>query len=67
MAKGKVKWFDSAKGYGFIVQETGEDLFFHWSDIEVDGYKTIENNVDVEFDVIEGNDGREKAVRVIQV
>ena len=50
MAKGKVKWFDSKKGYGFIVAETGEDVFVHFSAIQGDGYKSLDEGQEVEFE-----------------
>jgi CspA family cold shock protein len=58
MATGKVKWFNNAKGYGFILPEGGgEDLFVHYSSIQMDGYKTLKAGQDVEFDVLEGPEG----------
>ena len=58
MATGKVKWFNNAKGYGFILpEEGGEDLFAHYSSINMDGYKTLKAGQDVEFDVLEGPKG----------
>jgi CspA family cold shock protein len=58
MATGKVKWFNNAKGYGFILPESGgEDLFAHYSSIEMDGYKTLKAGQDVDFDVVEGPKG----------
>lgn len=58
MATGKVKWFNNAKGYGFILpEEGGEDLFVHYSSIQMDGYKTLKAGQDVEFDVLEGPKG----------
>ena len=58
MATGKVKWFNNAKGYGFILpEEGGEDLFAHYSSIEMDGYKTLKAGQDVEFDILEGPKG----------
>ena len=58
MATGKVKWFNNAKGYGFILPEVGgEDLFVHYSSIEMDGYKTLRAGQDVEFEVHEGPKG----------
>lgn len=64
MASGKVKWFDPEKGYGFIEREGGPDLFVHWSAIDVDGYKTLEDGAEVTFDVGEGNGGKPQAVHV---
>ena len=58
MATGKVKWFNNAKGYGFILpEEGGEDLFAHYSSIEMDGYKTLKAGQDVEFEMLEGPKG----------
>ena len=58
MAKGKVKWFNNAKGYGFILPESGEgDLFAHYSSIQMQGYKTLKAGQEVEFDVLEGPKG----------
>ena len=58
MATGKVKWFNNAKGYGFILPEGGgEDLFVHYSTIQMDGYKTLKAGQDVEFEVLQGPKG----------
>jgi CspA family cold shock protein len=58
MASGKVKWFNNAKGYGFILPEHGgEDLFAHYSTIQMDGYKTLRAGQDVDFDVEAGPKG----------
>jgi len=51
MAKGKVKWFNAKKGYGFISSETGEDVFVHFSSIQTEGYKTLDEGEEVEFEV----------------
>lgn len=51
MAKGKVKWFNDAKGYGFIAQESGEDVFVHFSCIDMQGFKTLAEGQAVEFEV----------------
>ena len=59
MATGKVKWFNNAKGYGFILsEEGGEDLFAHYSSIEMDGYKTLKAGQQVDFDIMEGPKGQ---------
>jgi CspA family cold shock protein len=57
MAKGKVKWFNDAKGYGFIEQEGGEDVFVHFSQIQMDGFKTLAEGQAVEFEVQAGDKG----------
>ncbi len=51
MARGKVKWFNDAKGYGFIEQSDGEDVFVHCSAISMDGFKTLAEGEEVEFEV----------------
>ena len=57
MATGKVKWFNESKGYGFIEQENGPDVFVHYSAIQSDGFKTLYENQEVEFDIVEGPKG----------
>ena len=57
MEKGTVKWFNSAKGYGFIKRETGEDLFVHFKSIVGEGYKTLKEGDVVQFDVEQGTKG----------
>mgnify|MGYP003314936264 CR=1 FL=1 len=57
MAKGKVKWFNPEKGYGFIESEDGTDVFAHFSAIQMDGYKTLEEGAEVTFEVSEGAKG----------
>ncbi|MBM7557393.1 cold-shock protein [Halanaerobacter jeridensis] len=57
MATGKVKWFDTEKGYGFIEQEDGDDVFVHFSAIEGDGFKDLEEGQEVQFEVVEGEKG----------
>ena len=57
MATGVVKWFNSAKGYGFISQEGGPDVFVHYSAIQGTGYKNLEENQRVEFEVTQGQKG----------
>tara|TARA_B100000029_G_C16877306_1_gene705346 strand:- start:259 stop:519 length:261 start_codon:yes stop_codon:yes gene_type:complete len=58
MAKGQVKWFNNAKGYGFILPDDGgEDLFAHFSSINMDGYKSLKAGERVEFEVLEGPKG----------
>jgi len=57
MAEGKVKWFDEKKGFGFIEQEEGPDVFVHYSAIGGDGFKTLQEGQRVTFDVSEGDKG----------
>jgi CspA family cold shock protein len=64
--KGTVKWFDSKKGYGFITTENGDDVFVHFSAITMDGFKNLEENQKVEFDVVDGAKGPQTAnVRLV--
>ncbi len=55
--RGKVKWFDEAKGYGFIEQESGEDIFVHFSQIQGEGFRTLSEGQEVEFEVSQGPKG----------
>jgi CspA family cold shock protein len=57
MAVGKVKWFNDAKGYGFIEQDTGRDVFVHYSAVQGEGFKTLKEGEDVSFELIEGPKG----------
>ena len=61
MNKGTVKWFNSEKGYGFITAEGGEDVFVHFSAINAEGIKTLEEGQAVTFDIVEGNRGKQAA------
>ena len=61
MAVGKVKWFSAEKGYGFIARESGDDVFVHFSAIQSDGYKTLDEGQEVSFDIIEGERGPQAA------
>ena len=66
MATGTVKWFSSEKGYGFISQEGGPDVFVHFSGIEGGGYKNLEENQQVEFEVSQGPKGLQATnVRIV--
>jgi CspA family cold shock protein len=59
--QGKVKWFNAEKGYGFIEQDEGGDIFVHYSAIQGEGYKTLEEGQGVQFDVVQGNRGPQAA------
>ena len=64
MALGNVKWFNPDKGYGFISREDGDDLFVHFSEIQMDGFKTLEEGQKVEFDITTGQNGKLQASNV---
>jgi len=64
--KGKVKWFNNAKGYGFVERENGEDVFVHYTAIAGDGYKTLEEGATVEFEVVQGKKGLQ-ATNVVKI
>jgi CspA family cold shock protein len=66
MARGKVKWFNNQKGYGFITPESGADVFVHFSAIQGDGYKSLEEDQEVEFEIEKGPKG-EQATKVNKV
>ncbi|MBD5096968.1 MAG: cold-shock protein [Lachnospiraceae bacterium] len=57
MTKGTVKWFNSQKGYGFLTSEEGKDVFVHFTGLNMEGFKTLEENQSVEFDVVDGEKG----------
>ncbi|ABS26733.1 cold-shock protein [Anaeromyxobacter sp. Fw109-5] len=61
MATGTVKWFNDAKGFGFISQEGGEDVFVHHTAIQMDGFRTLKEGERVEFDVTQGPKGLQAA------
>jgi len=58
---GKVKWFNSEKGFGFIEREEGDDVFVHFSAIQSEGFKTLEEGQEVEFEIVEGDRGPQAA------
>ena len=64
--RGTVKWFDEKKGYGFISDENGNDVFVHYSGIQSNGFKSLEEGQEVEFEVIEGQKGPQ-AVNVVKL
>jgi len=66
VARGRVKWFNNSKGYGFIAQEDGSDIFVHFSAIQGDGYKSLDEGQEVEFEVADSPKGpqAEKVVKV---
>ena len=57
MATGTVKWFNEKKGFGFVTEDGGNDVFVHYSAIQLDGYKTLKEGDDVEFDIVQGQKG----------
>ena len=61
MEKGKVKWFNAEKGFGFIEREEGNDVFVHFSAIEMDGYKSLAEGAEVEFEVVDDAKGPQAA------
>ena len=63
---GKVKWFSAEKGYGFIEREDGGDVFVHFSAIQEDGFKSLTEGQEVEFDIVEGDRG-EQAANVVKM
>lgn len=66
MARGKVKWFSNQKGYGFITPESGNDVFVHHTAIQGEGYKTLEEGQEVDFEIEKGPKG-EQAKNVVKV
>ena len=66
MSTGTVKWFNNQKGYGFISDAEGNDVFVHYTGLNMEGYKTLEEGQEVEFEVIEGQKGPQ-AVNVVKL
>ena len=66
MAEGTVKWFNPDKGYGFISREDGDDLFVHFSEIQMDGFKTLDEGDKVTFEVTTGQNGKLQASNVVK-
>ncbi len=66
MSVGKVKWFNDSKGFGFIEQPSGEDVFVHFSVIEGEGFKSLDEGQDVEYEAVQGPKGLQ-ATRVLKV
>lgn len=64
--EGKVKWFNESKGFGFIQQDNGPDVFVHYSSIKSDGFKTLAEGQRVQFDIVEGDRGP-KAANVVKI
>ncbi len=64
--KGTVKWFNNQKGYGFISDEEGNDIFVHYSGVKMEGYKSLEEGIKVEFDVVQGTKGPQ-ATNVVKI
>ncbi|NIA29784.1 MAG: cold shock domain-containing protein [Calditrichaeota bacterium] len=62
MPIGKIKWFNENKGYGFIEQDEGEDVFVHYSVIEMEGFRTLAEGAKVEFEAVEGEKGLQATV-----
>ena len=65
--RGKVMWFNNAKGYGFLGSEGQPDVFCHFSSIQDEGYKSLSEGEEVEFDIVEGEKGRPQADRVTRL
>lgn len=67
MAEGTVKWFNPDKGYGFISREDGEDLFVHFSEVQGEGFKTLDEGQAVSFEITTGNNGKQQASNVTKI
>lgn len=67
MAQGAVKWFNAEKGYGFISHEGGDDVFVHFSAIEGDGFKSLDEGQAVSFEITDGQNGKKQAANVRKI
>jgi cold shock protein len=67
MAEGTVKWFNADKGYGFIAQEGGDDVFVHFSEIQGEGFKTLDEGQKVSFEITQGQNGKMQASNVRKI
>ncbi len=67
MPEGTVKWFNADKGYGFIAQEDGEDVFVHFSEIQGEGFKTLDEGQKVSFEITQGQNGKMQASNVRKI
>jgi len=67
MPEGTVKWFNPDKGYGFISREDGEDLFVHYSEIQGEGFKTLDEGQAVSFEITTGQNGKLQASNVVKL
>lgn len=61
MCTGKVKWFNAEKGYGFITTDEGKDVFVHYSSVQADGFRSLEEGQTVTFEIVEGDRGQQAA------
>ena len=66
MSQGTVKWFNNQKGYGFISDESGNDVFVHYTGLEMEGFKTVEEGQAVEFEIVDGAKGPQ-AINVVKL
>ncbi|MBQ7174793.1 MAG: cold shock domain-containing protein [Lachnospiraceae bacterium] len=67
MMKGTVKWFNNQKGYGFISTAEGNDVFVHYSALNMEGFRTLDDGQEVEFDVVVGENGKTQAANVTKL
>ena len=65
--EGTVRWFNNAKGYGFLGRDDGPDVFIHFSSIQSEGYKSLKEGDRVEFDIVKGDKGRPQAAQVVRL